>query len=215
MKLKIFCLIMLLNISCADNYTNKDRNKSILLYQLNRPLKEVVKESIYEIQVNHYEDFITDPECSCRLLNILAKKTNELNWEGIYGVRNFNFEWGYTYKLLIKELTIKYNDPAYVYFPTTEYYFINIIEKNKVEAETTFTLKLLSSKDFNYCHITGSKSEGFSLWGIKIIYDNPDFVDKLENIAQEIPFPEKSTYGDFQHVFGESTTIKLIDIYEK
>lgn len=125
-------------------------------------------------------------------------------WDRTFGIENFDYEWGYTYNILVEK---KYYDEPVMDAPSFRYIFIKQLSKEKIDAGTRFELILQRTYDDGTVEQfwEGSKQNGVSILGTKS-FDCADFCDELMKMRESY----RSLKGTFEHV-GEGE-VRLVDL---
>lgn len=145
--------------------------------KMNTLNQETNQSNPQKILIHYYQD-ICDGEG--RQFCLLTRSSATENWNYLFGyIDGFEYEWGYTYKIeILKE---KKKHPSFD-GSTHNYKLLNILEKERIPPDETFSLKLYKSdlglNDNNY----------YLLNSMKIDFTNHDskteFIDKLNTLKQ-------------------------------
>lgn len=127
-------------------------------------------------------------------------------WDRTFGIENFNYEWGYTYNILVEKKYYNFDEPV-MDAPSFRYIFIKELSKEKMNEGTRFELILQRT-------FAGTTAESFfekdghnefSIAGDKS-FDCADLCDDLTKERE----PYTLLKGTFEHI-GESK-IKLVGL---
>lgn len=134
------------------------------------------------------------------------------NWiQRSYGfdIKNFEYEWGYTYELIVERREIEYSDTV-MDAPGTCHILVDLVSRQKADQDTAFEIMLIwqdehGDDSYFFNAVTGDQETGFSLFeSIKL--DCGDLCEQLTDQLQT----EQNLTGVFNHIFDGS--IKLIDL---
>lgn len=196
-KMLLLINIILLFASCGIEYEDIEMRIG--------PNKITIDENPY-FDMAYYVKF--DPEAE--------------EWEELKGdIKNFDFEWGYQYKVKVRRQERKpcaEEIDGYDY----EYKMLEILTRSQVDLEETFELKLKKGA-YNYIDYEEDASdvdEGYYLPdNTQIIFDNDDLVTQLTEIYNTKDIGNKLVTGVFEYNFEDDSTVDqeiiLIEIKEE
>ena len=153
----IFFIPMFLVVSCmASQNKNQPSNK------------DASENPAIEIYVNYYLNLC---DAEGRQFCLQIKEGDEKEWKNIFGrIEGFEYEWGYNYKLEITKEKNKYPSKDGSNY---QYQLVNILEKEEVSKDQTFSLELDESD------INNVDGEYRLLNTINIEFDSPAVQEKL------------------------------------
>lgn len=166
---------------------------------------------IVELQVAHYKAVASGPFPGLYFVTQSSEETANKNWSIQYStIENFDYEWGYTYKILAeKRYFNEQNNEPLMDAPIYRYTLIEEISKEKVNPDSTFNLGLQRTYSDGEVETFVEKNaeNEFTLLGIKP-FDCSNFCNELTKEEAR----DTNTYlrGTFQHT--ENENIELIDL---
>ncbi len=100
-------------------------------------------------------------------------------WNGTFTIENFDYEWGYTYDILVAKKYYNYDGPV-ADAPEFRYVFLKEFSKQRVEPGTQFDLFLKRTYDDGVAEnlVEENKEKGFTILGTKS-FDCADLCDEL------------------------------------
>lgn len=98
-------------------------------------------------------------------------------WNATFGIEDFQYEWGYTYDILVAK---DYYDQVLTDAPSFRYIFLKELSKQKVTTGTQFDLILQRTYDEGTVEnfVMGDKESGFTILDIKA-FECADLCDDL------------------------------------
>lgn len=125
-------------------------------------------------------------------------------WSRTFGIEDFDYEWGYTYDILVAK---KYYKEELMDAPSFRYIFLKELSREKAKEGSQFDLILQRTYDDGTVEsfVEGSKENGFSILGRKS-FICADMCVQLEN--------QSGTYTVLKGVFEftEEREITLIEL---
>lgn len=125
-------------------------------------------------------------------------------WEGTFEIEDFEYEWGYTYDILVAK---DYYDDVRLDAPSFRYIFLKELSKKKVQTGTQFDLVLQRTYDDGAVEnfVEGNKESGFTILGTKS-FECADLCDELTKERED----RALLTGTFE--FLEDGEIKLVEL---
>lgn len=125
-------------------------------------------------------------------------------WEVAFDIEDFDYEWGYTYDILVAK---KYYEEHLTDAPSFRYIFLKDLSKKKVEKGTQFDLilKRIYEDDAVESFVEGDKESGFTILGTKA-FECADLCDELTKKRDN----KTLLTGTFE--FLEDGKIKLVNL---
>ena len=164
---------------------------------------------IVELRIAHYKTVASGPFPGLYFVTQSDEKTDSETWSVQYSpIENFDYEWGYTYKILAEKRDFnERNDEPLMDAPAFRYILVEKTSKKKTNADSTFEIILQRTYSDGGVETFFEKSSEnkFALLGIKPI--------DCSNLCGElIKERDANTFltGTFQHT--DIGNIKLVDL---
>ena len=136
---------------------------------------------LVELHVNHYLAVASGPFPGLFHLTQSGEKIGSDEWDIQYSpITNFDFEWGYRYKILAEKEKYYEGDDILMDAPPYKYVLIEELSKTKVNADSDFEILLQRAYDDGGIekYVQGNLETGFKLLGSKS-FDCADLCDEL------------------------------------
>lgn len=162
---------------------------------------------LMQLNVDHYLSVAYGPFPGLFHITQQGEQIEKNHWQIQYDpITNFDFEWGYRYRLLVNKEKFEpmMDGPAY------EYKVVEVLSRERVDSNEQFkiTLKQYYDDGGSENFVEGGLKNGYSF--LRKDFDCGNFCDKLSGIENI----DKTVIGTFQHREDEITLVglKSIDI---
>lgn len=162
---------------------------------------------VVELQINHYKTVASGPFPGLFFITQTDEKNGSEDWSVQYsGIANFEYEWGYTYKILATKEYFHYEEPV-ADAPSYRYVYLRELDRGKVSPSTRFDILLQRTYDDGTVERfwEGDQQNGLSILGIKSFI----CVDLCDELTVQRDVYTQLT-GTFEHV--EEGEIRLVGL---